>query len=226
MKSGIKSDIQKAYYSARYNILRQKDSLYKCLLTEGRTKINAFADKAAASVSTGDTVDVAEIRNSLEQTIRKAFSDANVSLQGEFQLCSVDLGELSVKLDKSEFTLELPEPDDSNDDGLLSWLGKITDITLPGGLTIPDNTDDGIVPTMFPITPAPEKTGFLVLLGLIKSLVNSKKKAEEQKQRESEMRRQIEEMNRRSEERINSMVTQIVEINRRIRTAASDLESS
>ncbi|CCY17034.1 unknown [Eubacterium sp. CAG:786] len=33
-------------------------------------------------------------------------------------------------------------------------------------------------------------------------------------------------MNRRSEERINSMVTQIVEINRRIRAAASDLESS
>lgn len=226
MKSGIKSDIQKAYYSTRDNILRQKDSLYKRLLTEGRTKINAFADKAAASISTGDTVDVAEIRNSLEQTIRQAFSDANVSLQGEFQLCSVDLGELSVKLDKSDFKLDLPEPDDCNDDGLLGWIEKITDITLPGGLTLPDNTDGGIVPTLFPITPAPEKTGFLVLLGLIKSLVNSKKKAEEQKQRESEMRRQVEEMNRRSEERINSMVTQIVEINRRIRTAASDLESS
>lgn len=96
MKSGIKSDIQKTYYSTRDNILLQKDSLYKHLITEGRTKINAFADKAAVSVSTGDTADVAEIRNSLEQTIRQAFSDANLSLQGEFQLCSVNLGELSV----------------------------------------------------------------------------------------------------------------------------------
>lgn len=126
----------------------------------------------------------------------------------------------------NKFERSLPEPDDCNDSGLLGWLGKIADITLPGGLTLPDNTDGGIVPTLFPITPAPEKTGFLVLLGLIKSLVNSKKKAEEQKQRESEMRRQVGEMNRRSEERINSMVTQIVEINRRIRAAASDLESS
>lgn len=228
MKSGIKSDIQKTYYSTRDNILRQKDSLYKRLIAEGRTKINAFADKAAASVATGDAADVAEIRYSLEQTIRQAFSDANLSLQGEFQLCSVNLGELSVKLDKSEFMLNLPEPDDSDEGtGLLEWLDTIFDLPIPNGLPFPNPGDGGLVPPRFPVPPStPEKIGITVLLGLIKTLVSSKKKAEEQKQREAEMRRQIEEMNRQSEERINSMVTQIVEINRKIRTAASDLENS
>lgn len=124
--------------------------------------------------------------------------------------------------------LNLPEPDDSDEGtGLLEWLDTIVDLPIPNGLPFANPGDGGIVPPRFPVPPStPETIGITVLLGLIKTLVSSKKKAEEQKQREAEMRRQIEEMNRRSEERINSMVTQIVEINRKIRTAASDLENS
>lgn len=229
MKAGIKSDLQKTYYSTRDNILRQKESLYNRLMTEGRTKINAFADKAAASVSTGEAVDVSEIRDSLEQTVRQAFADASVSLQGEFQLCSVNLGELSVKLDKSDFMLELPETEESGDDStsFLDWLGGISKLPFPGGGSLPDIIDGGTVPPIYTFVPTtPDKVELSLIFGFIRTLINTKKKAEEQQRRESEMRRQIAEMNRKSEERINSMVTQIVEINRRIRAAASDLENS
>ena len=238
VQKSLSSDAEKNYIELINQLIKQKNNLYHHLITDGKRQIMIFGDNLMDSVSTGNSGNFSadDINRKLNIIIKNGFENANLVLSHQFDLYNVNTN-FNMNISKEDFILKVPQPTENSsfgealaEDIIKYSLGSFSDVPVCFGSSDSGNTaltatavGAGIVSNIIPkFNPLLVSIPLLIL-----SLSEKKKRAEEQKrQMMQEQQRIINENNRIVEQKINDMVTQIMEINRNIRSEMYKLEES
>jgi len=226
LRDAVKNDTSRLYYSAVERISRQRNDLYSRIVTEARSIIMAFGDEMSAAIisESPSQADQEQLKEKLNSLLARAFKDADISLQEQYELCKIDTSGMEFNISKDDFRISLPEVDNQDDseekNNYIGIIEKIAEIVFT-------HPSDPIPAPKLPIPiPGGGEPGTFILIQFIKDIIElfkSKKKAEEEKKQLIE---EVEEWNRQNENRINETITRIMDINSKIRSELFSLEES
>lgn len=239
IQKSLSSDAEKNYVEFINQLIKQKNNLYHHLITSGKRQIMIFGDNLMNSVSTGNSggFSADDINQKLNSIIRNGFENANLVLSQQFDLYNINTN-FNMNISKEDFILKFQQPTEDKSFGK-SLADGIIQYSLNCSSDIPVFNFDNSASDNTAFTPVtavgagilsniiPELNPLLVSIPvLLLSLSEKKKRAEEQKRQMQEQQRIINENNRIVEQKINDMITQIMEINRNIRSEIYKLEES
>ena len=226
LRDAISNDNSRHYLSMVERISRQRDDLYTRIVTEARNIIMAFGDEMSAVIISGSPsqADQEQLKEKLNSLLSRSFKDADISLREQYELCKIDTSGMEFNISKDDFRISLPEgKEEYGDLAEKDYISIIEEITK---IIITHSSDPISNPTIPLPLPDPKDPGLFILIQFVKDIIElfkSKKKAEEEKK---QLIAEVEEWNRQNENRINEMITRIMDINSKIRSELFKLEDS
>lgn len=238
IQKSLSSDAEKNYVELMNQLIKQKNNLYHQLITDGKRQIMIFGDNLMQSASMGNSGSLSanDINQKLNDIIKNGFENANLVLSHQFDLYNINT-EFNINITKEDFTLKFQQSTENSsfDKSLADDIIKYSNFFSGGSAFNSENhatnntafttataVGAGIVSNIIPkLNPLLVSIPILLL-----SLAEKKKRAEEHQRQIQEQQRIINENNRMVEQKINDMITQIMEINRNIRSEMYKLEES
>lgn len=239
IQKSLSSDAEKNYVELMNQLIKQKNNLYHQLITDGKRQIMIFGDMLTQSASSGNSGSFSadDINQKLNSIIKNGFENANLVLSHQFDLYNVNT-DFNMNISKEDFTLKFQQPTQNS-----SFNDSIADdiirYSVESSLDVPVfNSDNSVANSPVLATATAVGAGIVsnvvpklspLLLSipiLLLSLSKKKKQVEEQQRQMQEQQKIINENNRMIEQKINDMITQIMEINRNIRSEMYKLEES
>ncbi len=230
LQAEILSDVDERYKESLKEIERKKSSIFKNIITLGKTEIYSYEDKIYTLISQGKNNEelVEEIKSKLVGIINNQFKGISTDIDNSFNLYNAKFGEKveSRELEFQDNNLNLiKNQQDSNVD-----IGNILNTISPAlantaiAPAIKATSLGSIVASVGAIAISPIfLASFIPIAGNVIKLFMNKKKEEEN---EALLKHKIDEHNASIQAKINENISMIIELNNKIRTELMKLEQS
>lgn len=230
LQAEILSDVDERYKESLKEIERKKSSIFKNIITLGKTEIYSYEDKIYTLISQGKNNEelVEEIKSKLVGIINNQFKGISTDIDNSFNLYNAKFGEKveSRELEFQDNNLNLiKNQQDSNVD-----IGNILNTISPAlantaiAPAIKATSIGSIVASVGAIAISPIfLASFIPIAGNVIKLFMNKKKEEEN---EALLKHKIDEHNASIQAKINENISMIIELNNKIRTELMKLEQS
>lgn len=230
LQAEILSDVDERYKESLKEIERKKSSIFKNIITLGKTEIYSYEDKIYTLISQGKNNEelVEEIKSKLVGIINNQFKGISTDIDNSFNLYNAKFGEKveSRELEFQDNNLNLiKNQQDSNVD-----IGNILNTISPAlantaiAPAIKAASLGSIVASVGAIAISPIfLASFIPIAGNVIKLFMNKKKEEEN---EALLKHKIDEHNASIQAKINENISMIIELNNKIRTELMKLEQS
>lgn len=230
LQAEILSNVDERYKESLKEIERKKSSIFKNIITLGKTEIYSYEDKIYTLISQGKNNEelVEEIKSKLVGIINNQFKGISTDIDNSFNLYNAKFGEKveSRELEFQDNNLNLiKNQQDSNVD-----IGNILNTISPAlantaiAPAIKATSLGSIVASVGAIAISPIfLASFIPIAGNVIKLFMNKKKEEEN---EALLKHKIDEHNASIQAKINENISMIIELNNKIRTELMKLEQS
>ncbi len=230
LQAEILSNVDERYKESLKEIERKKSSIFKNIITLGKTEIYSYEDKIYTLISQGKNNEelVEEIKSKLVGIINNQFKGISTDIDNSFNLYNAKFGE---KVESRELELQdnnlnlIKNQQDSNVD-----IGNILNTISPAlantaiAPAIKATSLGSIVASVGAIAISPIfLASFIPIAGNVIKLFMNKKKEEEN---EALLKHKIDEHNASIQAKINENISMIIELNNKIRTELMKLEQS